>query len=101
MMLHDREPTMKILIIEKLRNYVKEYQEILKNDTIYFQDKVDKYSGVKLHHGYVFLFESPTQLTYPRGIHGKILVNILNKLKEKKVYSINQNEGLTYKVKLK
>jgi hypothetical protein len=100
-MLHDREPTMKLLIIEKMRNYVKGYKEILENDIIYFQEPVDKYKGVKLHYGYVFLFETPTQLTYPRGVHGKLLVKILTQLKDKKIYTINQRNGLTYKVKPK
>ncbi len=99
MMLH--ESTLKTLIIKRISNYTNQYSAILNNSYIMFEEKIGDYIGVKNHHGHPFLVKEGNGLTYPRGIHGKILVQTYNALKDKKIYARNTTEGVTFKVKLK
>ena len=98
-MLH--ESTLKTLIIKRISNYTNQYSSILNNSYIMFEERIGDYIGVKNHHGHPFLVKEGNALTYPRGIHGKILVQTYKTLKDKKIYARNTTEGVTFKVKLK
>lgn len=99
MMLH--ESSLKTLIIKRISNYTSEYTAILENEYLMFEEKVGEYIGVKNHHGHPFLVREGNMLTYPRGVHGKLLIQTLENLKEKKIYSKNTKDGITFKVRLK
>ena len=99
MMLH--EESLKSLIIKRISNYTSEYTAILNNQIILFDNKVGEYIGIKNHHGHAFLVREGNMLTYPRGIHGKFLVQTYLNLKEKKIYAKNTSGETTFKVRLK
>lgn len=99
MMLH--ESSLKTLIIKRISNYTNEYTAILGNQYLMFEEKVGEYIGVKNHHGHPFLVKEGNGLTYPRGIHGKLLVQTYLNLKEKKIYARNTSGGTTFKVRMK
>lgn len=99
MMLH--EESLKSLIIKRISNYTSEYTAILNNQIILFDNKVGEYIGIKNHHGHPFLVREGNMLTYPRGIHGKFLVQTYLNLKEKKIYAKNTIGETTFKVRLK
>ena len=99
MMLH--ESSLKTLIIKRISNYTNEYTAILGNQYLIFEEKVGEYIGVKNHHGHPFLVREGNMLTYPRGVHGKLLVQTYMNLKEKKIYARNISGDTTFKVRLK
>lgn len=99
MMLH--ESSLKTLIIKRISNYTSEYTAILGNQYLMFEERVGEYIGVKNHHGHPFLVREGNMLTYPRGVHGKLLIETYLNLKEKKIYARNTSGGTTFKVKMK
>ena len=99
MMLHER--SLKSILIERIKNYTTEYTSILGNNYLYFDQSTDKYIGVKLHHGHPFLIDKNHSITYPRGIHSRIVMDVYMSLKDRKVFTKNEIEGLTYKARPK
>lgn len=99
MMLH--ENNIKTILIERIKRYTEEYSTILRDNKIFFDNKIDKYHGIKFHHGYPFLIDKDNVITYPRGITGKIVMDVYITLKNKKIHSIKEIEGRNYKVRPK
>lgn len=100
-MLHENKD-LKTLIIRKIQLRLNNVAEVTKSREFYFDEKVEeKYLGIKLHHGHPFLFEGFNQLTYLRGISGKTILDTFLKINQKRIYSIHQKNGLTYRVREK
>jgi len=98
-MLHDR--TIKTDIIKNIQTKTEEICTLLHTETIFFNERIHTYVGVKLHHGYTFFTSDGGNITYPRGVHGKTVENIYRTLKEKKVYATKTQDGHIYKIKPK
>jgi hypothetical protein len=99
MMLH--ENSLKSIMIERIKNYTTSYTSVLETNLLYFDKPKDKYIGVKNHHGHPFLFDEKNTITYPRGIHSKVVMDVYLSLKDRNVYTKKNVEGLTYTVRPK
>ena len=98
-MLHDN--TLKDLILKKLQQETKDLTEVLGNKELLFDNQIGNYKGIKLHHGYVFLQTVTDQITYPRGIPGKYLIETYKMVKGKKIHCYNIVGKQKFKVKPK
>ena len=99
MMLHVRH--IKNEIIRNLHKKVNEIDKTLRCKEIFFNKKIQTYCGVKLHNGYVFLFNENKELTYPRGIHGSTLKQIYLQIKNNEVHGFVTVGDQRLKIKLK
>lgn len=99
MMLHERKFTNKIIdkITIYLNNKTKEFEE----DTLIFNEPVEKYTKIKNHNGYPFLIDENGKLVYPRGLGGKIILETFVKIKNNEFYAYKDFNGKKFKVKHK
>lgn len=99
MMLHDR--TVKTDIIENIKGRVEKYIRFFSVDTLLLNQKVHTYIGCKIQNEHIFLINESGRITYPRGVHGKVLKEVYEKLKNREFYVKKTFEGVQYKVKPK
>lgn len=99
MMLHEK--TLKTLLVNQIKSRTEDHVKILGCDSIYFDEPIENFIGVKLHHGYPFFFDSDNRLTYPRGMNGQIIVETIRKFQGRKCYVYRINNGLSFKVRMK
>jgi hypothetical protein len=98
-MLH--ENSLKSILIERIKNYTTVYTSVVESKLLFFDTPIDKFIGIKNHHGHPFLFDEKNIITYPRGIQSKIVMDVYLSLKDRNVYTKKKVEGLTYRVRPK
>ncbi len=99
MMLHEK--SLKDLLLKRVETMTKQYTEKLGSEDLLFEESINEYVGIKIHHGYPFLFDVNKRIVYPRGLGNKMIMEIYLRLKDRKIYCKNTYNGLTYKTRPK